>query len=150
LAEYLTLKQFAERRGMRSDRVAMQRLRRRLTKKQRRVREVFLIRVSDAENGPILVTEPMMRLHCPEFFDKRAEVIEYLKEYVQRLDESIAELKLRDRSLASRLRETRDMVLSLDRDVKVLQSASHSGQGCEAHAAGGNGGQHRPSARLAE
>lgn len=129
MADYLTLREFAQRRGMRTDRVAMQRLRRKLKARQKRLGRTFLFRFSDGENAPIFVTEPEMRQHCPELFDKRAEAIEMLREHVGHLDEAIAELKLRDRALAAKIRETRNMVVELSQCVNVRQSASLPSKG---------------------
>lgn len=119
--DYLTLREFAEQRGMRTDKVAMQRLRRRLVKKQRHTGKAFLIRTGEAPNDPIYTTIPLMREHCPEFFDKRSEAEAFLKKSIAHLEEAIREGKLRDSALAAKVRELKS---ELNEHVKAPHPAS--------------------------
>lgn len=124
--DYLTLRKFAEMRGMRTDKVAMQRLRRRLVKKQRHIERPFLIRTGEAPNDPIYTTIPLMREHCPEFFDKRSEAEAFLKKSIAHLEEAIREGKMRDSALAAKVRELK---IEFSEHVKTPHPASTSTNG---------------------
>lgn len=124
--DYLTLREFAEQRGMRTDKVAMQRLRRRLVKKQRHTLEAFLLRLSGAPNDPVYTTIPLMRQHCPEFFDKRSEAEAFLKKSLANIEEAIREAKLRDSAIAAKVRELKS---ELQEHLKTPHPASPSPNG---------------------
>jgi hypothetical protein len=128
---YITLRQFAEARGMRTDKVAMQRLRRRLTKKQaHNPQAVFLIRLADGPSEPLYTTMPLMREHCGEFFDRKSEAETLIKkqiaEHFATINESMKGLISRQSALASKMREFKAL---LDEHLKSPHSASGNGIG---------------------
>lgn len=126
LTRYLTLREAAELVGMGVKRSSARKLGRLLRRKERRSRTEILIRLGDAPNAPVVTTVPLLRQHCPELFDTREEALEIVREYVDDLRDAVAELKLRDKALAARIRENTNAIRELTERAKVSQSASRS------------------------
>lgn len=111
---YVTLKKFAMRRGLEFDDKALRSLRRQLQKKQSRIREKFLFQFAEGKGAPVYVTEPLMRKHCPEFYDRASETAELVRKNFRELHDQIRELKLRDGALGRRIKELSDQLAALE------------------------------------
>jgi hypothetical protein len=105
LAPYLTLRELLKLLGRPTGRVERQRLGRRLRSREAALGVTFLQRLGPGRNSPLVVTLPLLRMHCPELFDRRSEAEELMREEMARLREQIRELRARDMALAARLRK---------------------------------------------
>lgn len=122
--ELITLKQFAEARGHSVTPTALKRLRRRLTKKQRKTGKAFLIQASDAPNAALLTTEALMREHCPEFFDRRAEARALVLEWAAEFRDRQAEFNQKLNGLGARVKLVNSEVKTLAVRVDSLAAPS--------------------------
>jgi hypothetical protein len=127
VSEYLTLRQFAAARGHSVTPTAMKRLRRRLTKKQRKLGQAFLIQTSEAPNAPLLTTEALMRQYCPEFFDRRSEARVLLDTWTEEFREELATFKQITNGLGSRFRAVKTEVQQLAQRVESLAASPKPG-----------------------
>ncbi|MBX3131623.1 MAG: hypothetical protein KF718_33205 [Polyangiaceae bacterium] len=93
-----------------------------LRRKERRTQTEIVIRLSDAPNAACVTTIPLLRQHCPELFDTREEALEIVREYVDDLRDAVAELKLRDRALASRIKVNTEAIRRLTSAPRAAQS----------------------------
>ena len=121
LTRYLTLREAAELVGMGAGRTSARKLGRLLRKKERRTSAEILFRLGDSPNSPVVTTIPVLRQHCPELFDTREEALEIVREYVEKLKESVAELRQVDRSLAARIRANTEAINAALGRTKVCQ-----------------------------
>lgn len=121
---YLRLREVCRFFRRPDDKLGIQSLRRDIQARERLTGAKILTQLSQAPNAPLVTTLPTLRNHFPEWFDTRSEMAELLREYVEKINEDIAELKSRDNALASRIRaNTRDL-RSLHERFKALQSTS--------------------------
>jgi len=104
---YMTLKELSGRLGNGTGAAAVQRLRRQLRAKEKRIGESFLVRLGSGANSPLYVTDAVIRQYCPELISGRDEVAEKFREYVRDLEERMVELRMRDRALAQRIVENK-------------------------------------------
>lgn len=119
LTTYMSLRELAGLLGMPQTHTSIRRLRRRLKAKERRTKSNILHRLHEGPNAPWFVTLASLREHCPELFDRREEALETIREYVGNLQNDVAELRLRDRALAARIRE----------NAKRIEEVSRMGHG---------------------
>ena len=83
-------------------RVPAQRLRRLLLAREDVLGVRFVIR-GRTDNSPWHVTEPLLREHCPELFNRRDELASMLRRELDVIRDQIIELKERDKALARSL-----------------------------------------------
>lgn len=114
---YITLKELSQKLGYGESSAAVQRLRRQLKAKEKRCGQKFLIRLGEGVNSPLYVTESVIRQFCPELINGRDEMAEMLRDYIRELEETIVELKARDRALGSRIRANRIEIQKIMRYV---------------------------------
>jgi len=111
---YITLKELSERLGAGTSPAAVQRLRRRLRAKEKAIGEMFLVKLAEGRNAQLYVTDAILRQYCPELISGRDEVAEKLRDYVRDLEERMVELRMRDRALASKIRDNKSRIDQLN------------------------------------
>lgn len=79
------------------------RLRRYLHARERITNETIMLRVGTGARQRYLVSMALLRQHCPELFDTRAETEERLREQFEEIEEKLGELERRDEALARAL-----------------------------------------------
>lgn len=126
---YLRLRELCTILGRPSDRTGVQALRRDLQRREEVLGVQILWPLSASPNSPLVTTLPTVRHHCPEMFDNRAEIVELVREYVQKIHEDlkglkndVIELKTRDSALAARIRANTSDLRDLRECVKVSQT----------------------------
>jgi hypothetical protein len=105
LSPTLGLRAAAAELGWSDSRHSARRLARYLRRKERVLGVQIIQRTSDAQNACQFVTLATLRQYCPELVDRRSEALEIIREHVNGLHDSVAELRLRDSALAARIRE---------------------------------------------
>lgn len=94
-------------------RVPASKLRRMLIARERDLDVLFIVRGPTA-NSPWRITEPLLREHCPELFDRRDELAQMLRRELDKIRDEVRELRERDRAIAqsfgSKLRALRERV----------------------------------------
>lgn len=111
---YMTIKQLSEKIGNGSKPADVQRLRRRLRAKEKSIGEMFLVKLAEGRNAQLYVTDAILRQYCPELISGRDEVAEKLRDYVRDLEERMVELRMRDRALASKIRDNKSRIDQLN------------------------------------
>jgi hypothetical protein len=83
-------------------RTAERRLRRYLLAKEQFLNEQIMIRTASEDGVRVryFVTLPLLRQHCPEFFNARVEAEEHLRERFDEITEKLVDLERRDEALA--------------------------------------------------
>ncbi|MBI2388656.1 MAG: hypothetical protein HYV09_03480 [Deltaproteobacteria bacterium] len=100
-ARPLTILQAAKLLGLPgSDGAAERRLRRYILRRERLTNETILVRRGSEKSPRYLVTIPVLRQHCAELFDTRAETEERLREQFEEIEDKLHELERRDEALA--------------------------------------------------
>ncbi len=102
LSPYLTLREAAAELGMGDGRIPSQRLRRMLLEREIGLGLRFMLR-GRSRNSPWRVTEPLLREHCPELFDRRDELAQMLRRELDVMRDQIIELRERDKAIAQQL-----------------------------------------------
>lgn len=121
LSRYMTLKEAATLLGMGSSRHTARRLGRIIRRQERRLKVTVLHRDKSKKNSPALVTLATLRHHLPELFDSRSETLELVRENLRVLTDNVAELRLRDKALAARIRQNTQAINQL---LEASQSES--------------------------
>jgi len=95
IGEYLNLGEAAQLLGLRgSRRNARRRLLDHLRAKERMLGQEIMLRLGGSDRRPYhYVTLAILREHCPEFFVKRDEIVEILRERFSEIEDQICALQ---------------------------------------------------------
>lgn len=103
-ADPISVRRAAELLGFKGEaRTAERRLRRFIRRRERVTGETILVRVGTDRKERHLVMLPLLRQHCPELFDTRAEAEELLREQFESIEDKLHRLERQDEALAQEL-----------------------------------------------
>ncbi len=124
---YMTLREGAAWLGIGTDRAAARRLQRLLAAEERRLGRRLMRRSGGRSKPRLFVTQALLRSHLPEHFDRRGELAEALREYLDEVRAEQTILKTGLRAVGARIRRHGKRIQTLE-DREKLPRLPRSGQ----------------------
>lgn len=103
LEQYLSVRDVAKLKGWGSSRAALQRAKRRLLHKHRLSNQALMAQLG-GPTSPWVTTLPLLRKHCPEWFDAPSEALDLLAEASATVRTEMADLRKANQALRHRVR----------------------------------------------